>query len=112
MLVQGYIWTSTGLIASAFLVLLVVFVKVKLEKFEEAGAYYNVDGDKATRQFTYHEFMKLPDHVRSALMYNKNITEWRKSEMERHGIRLVGEFQTRWGRLCYHAREWFLAFLG
>jgi len=109
---QGFVKTGAFLIGLSSVTLFVVSVKEKLERFERSHAYYHIDGDRATLQFTYLQFMKLPDTVRTALMYDKRIVGWRKAEMERHGIRLVQEFRTRWGLLKYHLRDWFFAFFG
>jgi len=112
LLTQGYVNTGAFLIGLSSLTLLVVSVREKLERFERSHAYYSIDGDKATFQFTYLQFMKLPDNVRTSLMHDAHVTAWRESEMHRHGVRMLGELFTKWGRLRCHLREWFFAFLG
>ena len=110
-IISGYPKLGGLLIAFALAVLLMAVLHDYLTRFDRRHAYYSVDGDKLSRQFTYPQFKVLPDNVRRRLLLEKEIDQWQKRTVIEYGARLFAEHETRSGRLFYRLREAFLKFL-
>ena len=107
-LLQGSRWIGCGLIVVGAFGLILVFLKEMVERRERAHALYHVEGKQATYLYSYTEFRRLPERVRSRLLQDSYVQRWFRAETHRRGGEMYGAFQTRFGKLRYRIWLWVL----
>jgi hypothetical protein len=109
---QGSRWVGCGLIVVGILGFALVFLKEIVERPERAHALYDVgEGKQATYLYSYTEFRRLPEQVRSRLLQDRDVRRWFRVEMHRHGGERFNVVQTRLGKVRYRCWLWVLSLL-
>ena len=81
---QGAIHTGSALIGIGSLILLVAFSKFRLERDDRAHGFYRILGDGDVKcLFTYPEFRRLPQRIRTELMGVAAVDRWVQDEITR-----------------------------
>ena len=110
-LLAGHAVIGWLLIAAALFVLLVAVLHDYVTRFDRRHAYYSVNGDQVSRQFTLPRYMALPEAARFKLLDEVPVGRWVARTTDAYARRVFVDFERPGGEWIYRLRNWYLNFL-
>jgi hypothetical protein len=80
-------------------------------RFDRRHAYYSVNGDQVSRQFTLPQYMALPEAARFKLLDEVSVGRWVARTTDAYARRVFVDFESPGGKWIYRLRKWYLNFL-
>lgn len=107
-------WLGAAFIILGVVGLVLMILKEVVERPERAHAFYRVDGPQAIYCYSFVEFLRLPQHVRSDCLNDPGVQKWFNREIQRHAGDMLVAYQGRLARLrriYYRAKLSLISFL-
>ena len=108
---QGMTWLGAVFVVLGVVGLVLMTLKEAVERPERAHAFYRVDGPQAVYCYSFVEFLRLPQHVRTGCLKDPDAQKWFDREVQRHAGDMLGAYHGRVRWIYYRARLRLISFL-